>query len=196
MHIDNIRQLYYTCTKDRHTDKRDAWGGIIGEIVDRSSVVADNSESTECVGDEQNTRKEGNMGKLIGTVRAAELLKRARSYVGYLIYTRQLKATRPARAYLLDEDDVLAFKATRRQSKGGRWVSSLQRPELDRVRKCFDENKHLLDKRAVKMLVQHFGLDGRPPMTLAEIGKRQKPPLTRARVGQIINRALARIGAR
>jgi hypothetical protein len=31
---------------------------------------------------------------------------------------------------------------------------------------------------------------------LAEIGKRQKPPLTRARVGQIINRALARIGAR
>jgi excisionase family DNA binding protein len=136
------------------------------------------------------------MGKLIGTVRAAELLKCARSYVGYLIYTRQLKATRPSRAYLLDEDDVLAFKATRRQSKRGRWVSSLQRPELDRVRQCFDENKHLLDKRAVKMLVQHFGLDGRPPMTLAEIGKRQKPPLTRARVGQIINRALARIGAR
>ena len=48
--------------------------------------------------------------------------------------------------------------------------------------------------REREILSLRYGLTGRPPMTLQQVGKRLK--VTRARVGQIENRAMAKMHAR
>ena len=51
-----------------------------------------------------------------------------------------------------------------------------------------------ISEREREILTLRFGLTGRQPMTLQEVGKRLK--VTRARVGQIENRAMAKMHAK
>lgn len=71
------------------------------------------------------------------------------------------------------------------------WVSAEREAE---ARDMVDVLMQAVSTRERKILSLRYGLDGRQPMTLQEVGERLK--VTRARVGQIQNRAMAKMVAK